>query len=164
MKSNIALKLFVFALLLSSLPAAAMDREGKCNCTIRDVAGTWGYSETETIFAPGSTTPIPYASVGKFTIDRYGSLTGSRTASAGGIILEATIEGTATVNPDCTGTLTLNFFDMNGDPTGIAVKSVVYLNDATEARMIITSAPPFLTVLVTDAKKLSPDSDCEHGW
>ena len=156
MKYKIVLTVLVCVLLLSSLPAVANDGEGKhdCTCTMRDVAGTWGYSETGSII-PSPGVVIPYGSVGKYTIDRDGNLTGARTASMGGTITPATIEGTATVNPDCTGTLTLYFYDDEGTLTGGAVKSVVYLNGATEARMIVTF-PENVTVLITDAKKLSP--------
>jgi hypothetical protein len=181
MKRNTVLTMLFAAVLLLSLPAVAKEMKNKydCTCSNVDVAGTWGYSETGTAIIydqngkPLST--VPYASVGRYTIDRHGNLSGARNASSGGTIVSATITGTAIVNPDCTGTLTLSFWDPS-DPTkslGSAVKFVVYVNDATEAKMIITSTPisypppngPMIlgTVLTTDAKKLFPDDD-GHYW
>jgi hypothetical protein len=93
---------------------------------------------------------------------------GERTASAGGTILRATIEGTAIVNPDCTGTLMLNFFDLLGNEAGTAEKYVVYVDSAREANMIIThvSHPVYgdlSAILTTNAKKLSPGHGNECG-
>jgi len=78
-------------------------------------------------------------------------------------MLKATIEGTAMVDPDCTGTVTLSFFDPAGNPAGTAVKAIVYVDNANEARMIITTAA-YPAVLVTEAKKVFPDDhkrNCE---
>jgi hypothetical protein len=119
------------------------------------VAGTWAYTETGTIILPAPTGAVPYASMGKYTLEVNGNLSGERTASAGGTIQKAAFKGTATVNPDCTGTVTVRFYDQSGNllsPTP-TVKDVVYVDNATEARMIITSGS-FPTVLTAVAKKL----------
>jgi hypothetical protein len=165
MKRNILYTMVFLAALLVSLPAMARDHDGYI-CTAEKVAGTWGYIETGTVILPaamGGT--IPYASVGKYTVDRYGNLTGARTASAAGNILNATIKGTATVKSDCTGTLKVIFYDSEGIPTGSAEKSIVYVNKATEARMILMPGA-YPAVLTTDAKKIFPDdaedNDCRH--
>jgi hypothetical protein len=71
--------------------------------------------------------------------------------------MEATFTGNATVKPDCTGKITLNF---PGNPP--AEKFIVYVDDAREARMIITTAL-FPAVLVTEAKMLFPHDE-EHYW
>jgi hypothetical protein len=169
MKRSILWTLFFVAMLSLSLVAAAKDKEKiDCyKCSARKVAGTWGYSETGTMIFPGPT-PVLYASVGSYTIDRHGNISGERTASAGGTILRATIEGTAIVNPDCTGTLMLNFFDLLGNEAGTAEKYVVYVDSAREANMIIThvSHPVYgdlSAILTTNAKKLSPGHGNECG-
>ena len=66
------------------------------------------------------------------------------------------------MNPDCTGTVSLSFFDLSENPSGTAEKFIVYVDNAREARMIITTARPYPSVLVTEAKKLFPDGDEEH--
>jgi hypothetical protein len=148
---------FLPALLLSAA-AAALAHEGPCS-TGR-VAGTWAYTETGTVFLP--TGVVPYASVGKFTVDADGNLLGQRTASAGGKIQQATIEGTVTVNSNCTGTLTLAFYDpQSGSLLSTASKFVVYDDKLTEFRAIITLAvlpngTSLKTALFTDGKRLFP--------
>jgi hypothetical protein len=163
MKRNIVWTMVFFATLLLSLSAIAKDQKDKddCTCSNFDVAGTWGYTETGTMILPAPYGALPYASVGKYTLDRHGNVSGARIASLGGTILQATIKGTATVNPDCTGTITLSFYDQSGNPAGTAVKAIVYVDNAREARMIITTAP-YPSVLTTEAKKLFPDNDDEH--
>jgi hypothetical protein len=170
MKRNIVWTLFFVVMLSLSLASVAKDKEDMTGyaCSPAKVAGTWGYSETGTMVLPAPYGPLPYASVGSYTIDRDGNLSGERTASMGGMILKATITGIATVDPDCTGTVSLSFFDLSGNPSGTAEKYIVYVDKAREARMIITAATSPLfgnlpAVLVTEAKKLSPGHDNEHG-
>ena len=177
MKCRMIITVFFIAMLVMCLSAVAKDGHGY-TCTAAKIAGTWGYSETGMIVitnpAQSNTiiAQVPYASVGKFTIDRFGNVSGARTASQGGTIITATIEGTATVNPDCTGTYSVNFFDPDTHaPLGSGTKSVVYVNKASEARMIVPTPPvsypppsgPYKAgfVLTTDAKKLSPGGDSE---
>jgi hypothetical protein len=160
MKRNIVWTLFFVAMLSLSLASVAKDKEDMTGyaCSPAKVAGTWGYSETGTMVLPAPYGPLPYASVGSYTLDRDGNLSGERTASLGGMILKATILGIAEVNPDCTGTVKISFTDVNTGQVSTAEKFVVYVDKAREARMIITAAP-YPSVLVTEAKKLSP----EHG-
>ncbi len=167
MRPNIA-RTVCFTALVVSLAAAvsAGDRRGGA-CSYASVTGAWGYSESGTLYHPvlGA---VPYASVGSYTVDHDGNLSGARTASAGGNIQPVTIQGTATVDPDCTGTLTLKFYDASNVLLNTAVKFVVYVDDSTAARSIITDIvlPDNVThlkaVLVTDAKKLFPDPNGEH--
>ena len=165
MKRTIVCSLVFVAMLSLSLAAVAKDNDNEAiagyTCSPVKVAGTWGYSETGTVNIP-SPNPwglpagsYPYASVGSYTLYPDGTLSGARTASLAGNILKATIEGTTTVNPDCTGTETLYFY--NPEPpynlTGTGTKNVVYVDKAREARKILTNAG--VGVLVTEAKKLS---------
>ena len=164
MKRNIVWTMFLVAMLLVSLTAVAGENEemGGYTCSPAKVAGTWGYSETGTMTLPSPYGTLPYASVGSYTVDRDGNLSGERTASLGGMLLKATILGIAEVKPDCTGTVKLSFTDVNTGQVSTAEKFVVYVDNAREARMIITVAP-YPSVLVTEAKKLSPDHGNGHG-
>jgi hypothetical protein len=167
MKCNKVLILVLVALPLMCLSAVAQDGNG-FTCTVAKVAGTWGYSETGTIVIIEPSTKevlrqVPYASVGSFTIDSDGNVSGARTASQGGDIISAAIKGIATVNSDCTGTLSLSFYDPGTKASlGAIVKSVIYVNGATEAKMIVPIGPvpfpPYTAglVLTTEAKKVSP--------
>jgi hypothetical protein len=158
MKRNIAGTSLFFATLLLSLAAvaSAQARPG-CTCTAAKVAGEWGYSETGTVITPIG--PVPYSSLGRYTLDSNGKYSGSRTASVGGNIQNATFEGTATVNSDCTGTVTINFYDANGNLLNTVTKNLVYVDNARGARAIVTSVvkpdgSSVQTVLITDARKV----------
>jgi hypothetical protein len=157
-KCNIVGTLFFFVTLFLSLAAIASAQDDH-TCSAATVAGEWGYSETGTLILP--TGPVPYASLGRYTLDRDGNYSGARTASLGGTIQVATFKGTATVNPDCTGTVTISFYGQSGNLLSTAVKTVVYINNAREARAMITSVVlpngvSLPAVLTTDAKKIFP--------
>jgi hypothetical protein len=168
MKRSLVRTIGLPTLLLSvAVVALAGDRDHRA-CSIAGVKGAWGYSESGTLYHPvlGA---APYASVGSYTVDHDGNLSGARNASVGNTGVQfATIEGTATVNPDCTGELHLSFYNASGVLLSTAVKFVVYVDDSTEARSLITDLvlPDGTThvpaVLVTDAKKQSPDRSGEH--
>ena len=164
MKRNIAWTIFFFATLSLGLAAVASARDGR-TCSNAGVAGEWGYTETGTLILP--TGAVPYASVGSYSLDDEGNLSGARTASVGGQIQTATIRGTATVNSDCTGTETLSFYGESGNLISTVVKALVYVDHAREVRKILTSVvlpdgTGLPAVLTTDAKKLFPDRGNEH--
>ena len=186
MKRSIVWILFLVVMLLVSLTAVAKENRDRdrdrdrddCTCSLDMIAGAWGYTETGMQIISDPTKPpptplelLPYASVGSYTIDPQGNVSGQRTnAQSTAPHQTCIIGGIATVNPDCTGTLNVSFSNPPGITgcTGSATKLVVYVNNATEARMIIPFDPisnyplPGLKasgVLTTDAKKLFPDSD-----
>jgi hypothetical protein len=164
-KRNIVRTIFFLATLLLILAAVAL-AEDDGTCSNARVAGEWGYSETGTLYLPTGAA-VPYASVGSYTLDADGNLSGARTASAGGTIMKATIKGTATVNSDCTGTETLSFYDASGNLTSTAVKALVYVDHGREVRKIVTSAAlangtSLGAVLTTNAKKQFPGHGKEH--
>ncbi len=155
MKRSIVWTMFFVAMLFLSMVAAAKDKEDADDyiCTPAMVAGAWGYTETGWVVLP--TGAIPYASVGMLTVDRHGNVSGRRTASAAGQIKTGTITGNITVNPDCTGTLTQILTEDTGG-SSTAVKAIVFLNNATEAHMIIKPTTLLPVVLSVVAKKVFP--------
>jgi len=186
MKRNIVWTLFIIAMLLVSLTAVAKEKQDRekdaCTCSLDMIAGAWGYTETgmQIFFDPTLPNPTPfqlrpYASMGSYTIDAKGIVLGQRTnAQSAAPHQTCIISGTATVNPDCTGTLTVSFSDPPGGSgcSGGTTKLVVYVNNATEAFMIIPFDPianypaPGLklgAVLTTNAKKLFPENDKERS-
>jgi hypothetical protein len=188
MKRNIVWTLFIIAMLLVSLTAVAKEKQDRekdaCTCSLDMIAGAWGYTETgmqifsnpTTNFPKQYSTAIPlelrpYASVGSYTIDPLGNVSGQRTNAQSMAPHQTCIFiGTATVNPDCTGLYSVSFHNPEGQDNkcenSSVTKLVVYVNNATEARMLIPLDPQVITsslqgtgVLTTDAKKLFPDSD-----
>ena len=103
------------------------------NCSTASLAGKFGFTTTGTIPGLG-----PVAATGLFTQDRSGNITGTQTRSLNGDIADETFTGTATVNPDCTGTDTIQVFQ-----SGVLVRTttlhVVYDDNGREARAIFTS-------------------------
>src|SRR6266849_11119018 len=78
-------------------------------CTSATAAGTFGFTTTGTLILP--TGPAPVAAVGLVTFDLNGNVTGSQDRSVGGAFAHETINGTLTVNHDCTTTLDANVLD-----------------------------------------------------
>ena len=100
----------------------------------------------------------PAASVGRFTSDSAGNISGSQTRSLAGQIAEETLSGSYTVNPDCTGTEVIQVFE-----SGVLVRTstlkVVFDQNGRGARAIFTqvvlpNGTVLPTVLTVDAKRI----------
>jgi len=73
-------------------------------CTVSDAAGRYGYTNSGTIVTP----PVgPFTAVGHVTLGETGTFSGAQTTSIAGNHFEETIQGTFTVNPNCTGSATV---------------------------------------------------------
>jgi len=105
-------------------------------CSIAASAGEWAYTYSGTIFTPNG--PLPAASVGHFTADAAGNLVGSQARSVAGSSGVEDINGTFTVNKDCTGTATINVL-VNGQVQRTAVLALAYDNNQNHARGIFQS-------------------------
>ena len=76
-------------------------------CTVVDAAGRYGYTSTGTIVNP----PVgPFTAVGQVTFTETGTLSGTQTTSIAGNLVEEILQGTFTVNPDCTGSGTVHVY------------------------------------------------------
>jgi hypothetical protein len=79
-------------------------------CSKANVHGIFGYSSTGTLL--DSYVPAPYAGpfgeVGRQAFDGRGNTSATATTSSNGNIAPVTVQGTYTVNGDCTGSMTLN--------------------------------------------------------
>src|ERR1700675_656189 len=132
MKTNFARALLVlgatFVLAMVPLQAEA--------CSTAGQAGKWAYTYTGTIFTQNG--PLPTASVGHFSQDSAGNITGSQTRSVAGHPGVEDIAGNVTVNKDCTATATINVL-VNGQLQRSAVLALVYDNNRNHARMIFQS-------------------------
>ena len=152
MKSNIARTIF-FAILLLSLAAAASAGDGHA-CSAAKLAGAWGFSWTGTLIIANS--PFPAAAVGTSISDADGNISGTLTSSIGGTVSQDTMTGTTTVNPDCTGTLTVTIL---GAVTRTATWDMVFDDNGSESRSIMTSLvisgyPAVKPVVTMISKKL----------
>jgi hypothetical protein len=84
-------------------------------CTLQSVKGDFGATFTGTITPGGTAPPGPFAAVARIVCDGKGACHGEGTQSLNGLIVPFVDMGaTYTVNPDCTGTITVNLV---GGPT-----------------------------------------------
>jgi hypothetical protein len=119
--------------------AFAQEQSGKVKeCSIATLHGGFGYTSTGTLLDTYVPPPLagPFAEVGRQTFDGKGNTEGTATLSANGNINKVTIEGTYTVNADCTGSMTLNV-----SPLGVTVHAdFVIEDDGAELRAIVTDS------------------------
>jgi hypothetical protein len=107
MKRTFFAKTFAFtvgaALALSLAPTVKADDKGCSNAILR---GTFAYTSTGSIATPPAIAG-PFVEVGTQSFDGNGGTTATAMSSQNGNISPLTVTGTYTVNPDCTGTMTL---------------------------------------------------------
>ena len=136
MKRNTIATTFAIAavtlVVLGMAPTAKAQNRG---CSNGIMKGTFAFTAAGSITAP-PTLAGPFAEVGTQTFDGLGGTTGTATLSANGNIFAVTWTGTYTVNPDCTGTYTLQI-----SPFGVTVRSYFAVgNNGTEFHAIETEA------------------------
>ena len=134
MKTNIARSLLMLCVTLV-LMLAPLQAEAS-HCSNVGQAGNWAYTYIGTIFTPGG--PVPAASVGHFSQDAAGNITGSQARSVAGSSGVEDIAGSVAVNRDCTATATINVL-VNGQLQRSAVLALVYDNNGNHVRMIFQS-------------------------
>ena len=78
----------------------------KVSCSCSRAAADWIFTDNGTGVGIG-----PRAAFGKFKLVAAGTLlNGMATSSLNGTVAEETVSGTYTVNPDCTGTVSVQIF------------------------------------------------------
>jgi hypothetical protein len=122
-------------------PAHAWDQP----CSLAGVAGNWGFTDSGTVIGIG-----PRTAVGVFTLDGKGNLLdGVATSSLNGSIASETFSGTYTVNPDCTGEVSVAIYASGAQILAVTL-NVAFDDDMKEIRGLFTSATePNGTVLPT---------------
>jgi hypothetical protein len=116
------------------LSLAAMAQTGDAACSKNSAAGTYGFSDSGTVFTVG-----PRTAMGIFTLDGLGNLlNGKATQSLNGSISPETFRGTYTIDPDCTGTFAIEIID----PTSVNLDvkgNLAWDDNMNQIRIIFTS-------------------------
>jgi hypothetical protein len=128
MNTKSVVTILTILLLTASLSFADGQR-----CSTKSVAGDWGLTLTGTILLP--TGAVPAAAVVNASVDRDGNSTGTEGRNVGGGYADETLAGSWTVNPDCTGSLTVNFYE-SGQLVRTSVLTIVFDDNSKQVRMV----------------------------
>ena len=129
---------FSVSFVLGTGPRAQAGQEH--SCTTASLSGTFGYTSAGTLVGAESG---PFVQVGRQTFDGKGNTTATAITSVNGNSFPVTIKGTYTVNPDCTGSLTLNV-----SPLDITVHADFVITDGgAEFRGMVTDSGSAVTVV-----------------
>jgi hypothetical protein len=120
------------------------------------VAGNWGLTLTGTLILP--TGPVPTAAVLRATADVEGNITGTEARNVGGDYADETFTAKWIVNPDCTATATVSFYEA-GQLVRISVVSAVFDNNSKELRIVqksltLPDGTELPVVVTAEGKKL----------
>jgi hypothetical protein len=148
--------LVFFSALASIAPSAQA-----AQCSLSKSAGSYGFTLSGSVILP--TGPIPIAAVGRANLDAAGNAAGTESRSVGGGFANETFTGTYTVNTDCTGSATLNFYE-SGQLVRTSVLTVVFDNNEREIRIVQKSLQlpnaAFLPVVITvEGRRISAEDD-----
>jgi hypothetical protein len=148
---------FIFLATLLGTPGAAHAR----SCSLTGTAGKYGFTLSGVVILGAG--PVPIAAVGRAALDAAGNVSGTESRSVGGGFADETFTGTYTVNPDCTGTTTLNFYE-SGVLVRTSILSIVFDDHEREIRMIQKSLQlpngAFLPVVITvEARRISTEDE-----
>jgi len=146
--------LVVIITLTLSMAAAA---QASSHCSLASSAGKWAFTINGNIPAIG-----PTAAIGEFTQDAHGNIVGTETGSLNGEVADDQLIGTAKVNPDCSGTDTIQVFE-NGALVRTSMLEVIYDDNEGHARAVFTSivlpdGTQLPSILTVDARKLFPQN------
>lgn len=150
----------VFAFALSTVALATPARAGLCSNA--KSAGNYGLTLSGTLITPG-VGPAPIAAVVRAKLEADGTVSGTEARNVGGEYADETFTGTFTVNSDCTGTTTLNFFDA-GQLARISVLSFVFDEDSNEIRMLqksltLPNGATIPVILTAEGRRISRNDE-----
>jgi hypothetical protein len=121
---------FFVTTFLNTTPAHAQ------RCSTAGVAGDYGFTIAGTLLSPAGAVQV--AGVGKASLSANGGFSGTEARSVGGGFANETLNGTFTVNADCTGTLTAEVFE-SGQLVRTSSFSIVFDNNEKELRAVQSS-------------------------
>lgn len=131
------------------------------SCSLTGSTGKYGFTLTGVVIL--GTGPVPIAAVGRITLDAAGNASGTESRSVGGGFADETFTGTYAVNPDCTGSATVNFYE-SGQLVRTSVLSIVFDTNSREIRMVQKSLQlpngAFLPVVITvEARRIHTEDE-----
>src|SRR5215510_10003390 len=138
MKRN-ALSTAIAAVVTLAIIAGAQ-RAQAAQCSLANVAGTYGYTSQGTIIANNIG---PFAAVGRVEFGPGHSLSGSQQSSFGGVQVAETVSGSFYVNPDCTGKANINV--TGGVPRSTTLK-LVWDDQRNQIRAIFLTTGAVVTI------------------
>lgn len=160
MKRNLApitlVIITVVTLCLGLVPAA----QAAEHCSNAKAVGNWGFILTGSLIPP--TGPVPGAAVGTLAIDPAGNFTGTEARNVGGgFVGDETIQGSLTVNSDCTGTVSASIYE-SGALVRTVVLAIVFTDDsnkfvAVQASLTLPDGTNVPVVVTLEGNRL------EHG-
>ena len=155
MKAVVCVGVLTMASLMLSQSARAQ------GCSLQGVAGNYGFTLTGLLILP--TGAVPIAAVGAATVDPKGNVTGTEARTVGGNYADETLQGTLTVNGQCTGSMTLNFYE-SGQLVRTSVLSIVFDDSQREIRMVqkslqLPNGVVLPVVITVEGKKISTEDD-----
>jgi hypothetical protein len=162
MKRTLQFELLLGPILLAAFSLAGLSPAAEArSCSTVKTAGNYGFTLSGVVNPP--TGAVPIAAVGRATLDSNGNVSGTEARSVGGGFADETFTGTYTVNADCTGTTTLQFFE-SGQLVRTSVLSIVFDNNEREIRMVQKSLQlpngAFLPVVITvEARRIFTEDD-----
>lgn len=95
----------VFAFLPILGTAQNLHAQSQPSCSNASLSGSFGYTNNGSIVAGPDAGP--FGGVGRQTFDGKGNTKATATVSVNGNIIQVSISGTYSVNPDCTGSMIL---------------------------------------------------------
>ncbi len=119
-------------------------------CTLADAAGSYGYTSSGTIVTPAVG---PFTAVGHVTFTESGTFGGAQTTSVAGNLVDETVQGTFTINADCTGAATVYVY--HGTTLArVSHINLVWDNHQNEVRAIFLNPGTNISI---EARKMSDD-------
>jgi hypothetical protein len=149
---NVGSVVTIVALLLGISSAAVAENKSCSNNTLK---GSFAFTSTGTLLDTYAPPPFagPFAEVGVQAFDGSGGTAATATLSSNGNIVSVTVTGTYSVNPDCTGTMTLNVSPFN---------SVIHLSFAIDRHgngFQAIETEPGLIITRVARRQFSQDAD-----
>jgi hypothetical protein len=132
------------------------------HCSLAKAAGDYGFTITGTVIIPG-VGPAPIAAIGRAKVLANGDVSGTEARNVGGQYADETLNGTYTVNADCTGALTISFFEA-GQLVRVSVLTTVQDDDNTEIRMVqksltLPDGSTWGVIATVEARKIERDQE-----
>lgn len=159
MKHQIARTVPFMALLLSLAVVAPAQADPSCSAA--RVSGDWGYTKTGILFLPTGAA-VPFATIGKLTLEANGDLFGMNNGSVNGAVSTDVLQGSFQVNADCTGSMTVDVYDQFGTLLRTIGMALVVDDDAKEIRGLVMSltlpnGTGLRSVITAQAKRVTRD-------